>query len=247
MKLTVLALFPELLEAYFSSSIMARAVSKGLIEYELVNIRDYATDRHRTCDDAPYGGGYGMVLKPEPLAAALDAVSARRKHVVYASPAGRLFDQGVARELAQKDDLVFICGRYEGIDQRIIDRYVHDEISVGDYVLSSGEVATLTMIDAAYRLIDGVIASGSLVEESHEDFLLEYPHYTRPEVFQGQAVPEILRSGNHAAIQAWRRKKRVERTATVRPDLISRASLSDIEREYVAEVVGGQDGSDKGD
>lgn len=185
-----------------------------------------------------------MVLKPEPLAAALDAAGARAKHVVYASPAGRLFDQRVARQLSQKDELLFICGRYEGIDQRIIDRYVHDEISVGDYVLSSGEIATLVMVDAVYRLIDGVITSGSLIEESHEDSLLEYPHYTRPEAFQGREVPEVLRSGNHAAIEAWRRRKRIERTAAVRPDLISRAVLTDAEREYVSEVVGGQDGSD---
>lgn len=244
MKVTVLTLFPELLAGYFASSIMGRAVTKGLVDYELVNIRDFATDRHRTCDDAPYGGGYGMVLKPEPLSAALESVEARDKYVVYASPAGRLFDQQAAQELAQKDNLVFICGRYEGIDQRIIDRYVHDEISVGDYVLSSGEIATLVLVDAVYRLIDGVITSGSLLEESHEECLIEYPHYTRPEVFQGQKVPEVLLSGNHAAIDAWRRRQRIKRTATVRPDLISRAALDEAEREYVSKVVGGQDGSD---
>ncbi len=246
MKFTILSLFPEMFETFFSSSIMGRAVERGLIEHDLVNIRDYATDRHRTCDDAPYGGGYGMVLKAEPLAAALDAVRAREKRVVYASPAGTLLTQPIARELSGEDELVMICGRYEGIDQRVIDLYVHDQLSIGDYVVSSGEVATLVIVDAVYRLIAGVITPGSLDEESHEGSLLEYPHYTRPEVFRGRAVPPVLLSGHHARITEWRRWKSIERTAAIRPDLLAKSGITtedivDLERKY-----GGQNGSDHG-
>lgn len=241
MKFTLLSLFPELLDGYFRSSIMARAVDRGLIDYQLVNIRDFATDRHRTCDDAPYGGGYGMVLKAEPLAAALDWVGAADKRVVYASPAGRLFDQAAAAELAEEPELVMICGRYEGIDQRIIDLYVHDQLSIGDYVVSSGEIATLVLVDAVYRLVDGVITAGSLEEESHTDLLLEYPHYTRPEEFRGLRVPEVLMSGHHQRIAAWRRAEQERLTAAVRPDLYRKMTG---ER---ARKAGGNDGPDQGD
>lgn len=247
LKFTVLSLFPELLEGYFASSIMGKAVERGLISYDLVNIRDFATDRHRTADDAPYGGGYGMVLKAEPLAAALDSVDAVGKRVVYASPAGNLFDQETARELSREPEIVMICGRYEGIDQRVIDMYVHDQLSIGDYVVSSGEIASLVIIDAIYRLVEGVITAGSLAEESHNESLLEYPHYTRPEVFRDRAVPEILRSGHHAEIQRWRRWKQIERTAAVRPDLLARSGVTDEERRELETRYGGQYGSDQGD
>lgn len=243
---TILSLFPEMLESYFTSSIMGKAVERGLIDYRLVNIRDFATDRHRTADDAPYGGGYGMVLKPEPLAGALDSVDASRKRVVYASPSGRPFTQRVAEELAQERELVMICGRYEGIDQRVIDLYVHDQLSIGDYVVSSGEIASLVIVDAIYRLVSGVITAGSLDEESHNDSLLEYPHYTRPEVFRGRAVPEILRSGHHGQIHEWRRWKQIERTAEVRPDLLARADVDEVEVRRLTERYGGEHGSDQG-
>lgn len=220
MKVKVLSLFPSIPAAYFESSIMAKAVERGIISYELVDIRDFAMDRHRTCDDAPYGGGAGMVLKPEPLAAALDAVGASRKRTLYPSPSGRLFSQEYARELAAEEELVFICGRYEGIDQRIIDSYVDDEISVGDYVMSSGELSTLVIIDSVYRLIEGVIKGESLEEESFTDGLLEYPHYTRPADFRGMTVPDVLLSGHHAEIQDWRYTRRVEKTRRNRPDLL---------------------------
>lgn len=246
MRFTILSLFPDLLEGYFASSIMGKAVERGLIEYELVDIRDFATDRHRTADDAPYGGGYGMVLKPEPLASALDSVGAGRKRVVYASPAGRLFTQQTAVELSREAELVMICGRYEGIDQRIIDMYVHDQLSIGDYVVSSGEIASLVIVDAVYRLVAGVITPGSLEEESHNESLLEYPHYTRPEVFRGRAVPEILRSGHHGQIHEWRRWKQIERTAAVRPDLLTRSGVTDAETRELETRYGGHDGSDQG-
>lgn len=222
MNITVLSLFPEILEGFFRTSIMDKAVQKGLVTYKTVQIRDFALDKHKTCDDSPYGGGAGMVLKCEPLAAALDSVGAKEKRVIFATPSGRLLDQKMAQELSQEKDLVFICGRYEGIDQRIIDEYVDDEISIGDYVLSSGEISTLVIIDSLYRLIDGVISGESLEEESFsQENLLEYPHYTRPEVFRGSRVPEILLSGHHKKITEWRMEKRIEKTRRFRPDLMA--------------------------
>lgn len=245
MKFTVLTLFPEIIDGYANSSIMAKAIERGLVSVESVNIRDFAVDRHRTCDDAPYGGGYGMVMKAEPIAAALDSVRASRKHVVYVTPSGNRYTQATAREFSGHEELVIICGRYEGIDQRIVELYVHEQVSVGDYVLSSGEVAALSIIDSVYRLIDGVISAGSLVEESHVDALLEYPHYTRPVEFRGLRVPDVLLSGNHAEIDAWRRRQQIEKTARVRPDLIAHAPLTEQERELIREY-GGDDGSHTG-
>jgi len=221
MKFTVLSLFPEILEGFFSSSLMKKAIDRGLIEVQFVNIRDFAQDKHKTCDDVPYGGGAGMVLRPEPLALALDSVGAGQKRTLYPTPSGRLFSQPLAAELAREQELVLICGRYEGIDQRIVDEYVDDEISIGDYVLSSGEVASLVVIDAVYRLREGVIKARSLEEESFSgDFLLEYPQYTRPEEFRNRKVPEVLLSGHHKNILEWRRKMSIDKTKRLRPDLI---------------------------
>lgn len=218
----VLTLFPEIVESYFRGSIMARAVASGVVAYELVNIRDYATDRHRSVDDAPYGGGAGMVLMPGPLAGALEAVGARSRRTVYPSPSGRIFDSEYVAELAKEESVVMICGRYEGIDQRIIDEYVNDEVCIGDYVLSSGEIATLVVIDAVYRLVAGVLTPESLDEESFTGGLLEYPHYTRPESFAGMSVPEVLLSGHHEQIRRWRLLQRVRKTERNRPDLIQK-------------------------
>ncbi|AGT45036.1 tRNA (guanosine(37)-N1)-methyltransferase TrmD [Treponema pedis] len=223
MRFDVLTLFPEIPRAFFASSIMAKAVEKGIISCNFVNIRDFAFDKHRSCDDLTYGGGAGMLMLPEPLASALDSVNAFNKRVIYVTPSGKPFNQKYAEELSREDELVFICGRYEGIDQRIIDEYVDDEISVGDYVMSSGELAALVIIDAVYRLIDGVISGESLEEESFSDFLLEYPQYTRPRNFRGREVPEVLLSGHHLNIQKWRLKKRIEKTLKNRPELIEKA------------------------
>jgi len=227
MKYTVLTLFPEIPDAFFANSIMAKAIKRGIIEYQAVNIRDFATDKHKTCDDAPYGGGPGMLMLPEPLDLAIKSVLpsenvTEKPRVVYLSPSGRQFNQEIARELASEKELILICGRYEGIDQRIIDRYVDDEISVGDYVLSSGEVAALAVIDATYRLVDSVICAESLDEESFSGGLLEYPQFTRPEIFDTMKVPEVLLSGHHEQIRLWRLEKRVEKTMRERPDLIQR-------------------------
>ena len=225
MKFTVLTLFPEIPRAFFEASIMAKAVERGIIAYDLVNIRDFAFDRHKTCDDKPYGGGAGQLLLPEPLGRALDSVKAYKKHVIYVRPSGKPFTQRKAQELSQKDEIVLICGRYEGIDQRIIDSYVDDEISIGDYVMSSGEVAATVIIDAVYRLVDDVITHESLDEESYSDGLLEYPQYTRPAVYRGMEVPDVLTNGNHEHIRKWRLKKRLQKTLANRPDLIAQARM----------------------
>jgi len=229
MKLHILTLFPGIIEGYFSSSIAARAVKEKILDVNIVNIRDFAEDKHRTCDDYPYGGGPGMILKPEPLAGALDSVQGMKKRVIYPTPSGRLFNQKEASGLSVEEEIVFICGRYEGVDQRIIDLYVDDELSIGDYVISSGEIAVLVIIDAIYRLITGVINSESLKEESFSLGLLEYPQYTRPHCFKDISVPEVLVSGHHENIQKWRIGKSLEKTKKNRPELLS--DLSNIMKE----------------
>ena len=236
MKIEILSLFPEMLSGFFTNSIMARAVKAGLVSYDIIDWRQYAEDRHHKCDDSPFGGGAGMVIKPEPLFKALDRIDAMNKRVVYASPSGKRLTQDYARQLSREPELVFICGHYEGIDQRIIDRYVDDEICIGDYVISSGEVATLVIIDAVYRLIDGVITDSSLDEESFTGPLLEYPQYTRPETYCGMSVPDILLSGHHANIEKWRLRKRLEKTLSNRPDLLENASLDDEAGKILKEI-----------
>lgn len=265
MKYTVLSLFPELIDAFFSLSILGRAVERGIVAYRSINIRDFAFDRHRACDDAPYGGGAGMLMLAGPLGRALESAGAHNRfeagagggaRVIYLTPSGRPLTQDLARELAQEPELILVCGRYEGIDQRIIDAYVDDELSIGDYVLSSGETAALVLIDATYRLVEEVITPASLREESFCNGLLEYPQYTRPEIYGsvGLPVPEILLSGHHENIRRWRLMKRVEKTLAVRPELIARgetAGLFDEEtRSLIAELQqhkGVKDERDKGD
>lgn len=242
MKFTVLSLFPEILQAYFDNSIMAKACERGLVGYDLVNIRDFATDRHKTCDDAPYGGGAGQLMLAEPLGAALDSVAAYKKRVIYVTPGGKQFSQKAAEEFSKEDELVLICGRYEGIDQRIIEAYVDDEISIGDYVMSSGEVAATVVIDSVYRLLPDVITAESLEEESFSGGLLEYPQYTRPSVYKDMEVPAVLLSGNHEEIRKWRLKKRLEKTLANRPDLILRSrangELSAEAEKMIKEICG---------
>jgi tRNA (guanine37-N1)-methyltransferase len=240
MKYTVLTLFPEITNAYFASSIMARAIQKGIIEYQVINIRDFALDKHKTCDDAPYGGGPGMLMLPEPLGKALEAAKkgGGNLRTIYLSPSGKPFNQALAREFAAEQELILLCGRYEGIDQRIIDRYIDDEVSVGDYVLSSGEVAALALIDATYRLVDRVITPESLEEESFSGGLLEYPQYTRPEIFDTMKVPEVLLSGHHQNIRRWRLERRVEKTLRYRPELIQQGrELGTFDKE-VNSIIG---------
>jgi tRNA (guanine37-N1)-methyltransferase len=241
MKYTVLTLFPEITDAYFATSIMAKAIQRGIIEYQAINIRDFALDKHKTCDDAPYGGGPGMLMLPEPLSRALEAAKNGARHpfhrVIYLSPSGRPFNQALAQELARERELVLLCGRYEGIDQRVIERYIDDEVSVGDYVLSSGEIAALALIDATYRLVDRVITPESLDEESFSGGLLEYPQYTRPEIFDTMKVPDILLSGHHENIRRWRLEKRIEKTLRCRPDLIQRGRELGLFNEEINGIV----------
>ena len=221
MRFDIVTLFPELIDVYTGSGIIGRAVENGMFELGSVNLRDYSEDKQKKVDDYPYGGGPGMLLKPEPMFKALDAIKKHNSYIIYLSPKGNLFNQEKAKELTEKEHIILIAGHYEGIDQRIIDRYVNEEISVGDFVLTSGELPALMIVDAVGRLIPGVLGSEELtVEESYSNSLLEYPQYTRPESYSELQVPEILLSGNHKKIKEWRRFKAIELTLKRRPDLI---------------------------
>jgi len=237
MKYTVLTLFPEILRAYFEASIMKRAVAAGLIEYSLVNIRDYATDKHRKCDDEVFGGGAGMLMKPEPLDRALEAAGSPAVRTIFVTPSGRLFNQAMAQELSREENLVILCGRYEGVDQRIVETRVTDEISIGDYVLASGEIAAMVLVDAIYRLRPGVISGESLEEESFSKGLLEYPQYTRPANYGTMRVPDVVLSGNHAQIARWRLKTSIAKTLAYRPELLSKESLPGEAGRLLREVI----------
>ena len=234
MKFSVLTLFPEMLEA-LGESIIGRAIDKGIIKTEYINIRDYSTDKHRRVDDYPYGAGGGMVMQPQPIYDAYKAVAGGSKpHVIYMSPQGATLTQEKARELAKKEHVVILCGHYEGVDERIIEEIVDEEISIGDYVLTGGELPAMVLIDCVSRMIDGVLDSQETASvESHYNGLLEYPQYTRPPEFMGREVPEILLSGHHANIEKWRREQSILRTLRKRPELIEKAPLTDKEREWI--------------
>lgn len=223
MRFDIFTLFPEIFPPYLDESILKRARESGLLEFGLHNIRDYTTDKHRTTDDEPYGGGGGMVMKPEPIFAAVESVLGAPPicPVILLTPQGRPFTQKVAVELAAADHLALLCGRYEGVDERVRQHLVTDEISLGDFVLTGGELPALAIIDAVTRLLPGVLGDPEATQkDSHANGLLEYPHYTRPPEFRGWEVPEILRSGNHAAIEQWRRQQSLQRTQERRPDLL---------------------------
>lgn len=231
MIITIITLFPEIFPPVLSSSILGRAQEKGLVQFDLVNLRDFGIGVHKQVDDRPYGGGVGMVLRPDVLAAATKKVWEKypssspgsHPYTILFSASGYPFNQAKAHQLAKLDRLVFICGHYEGVDQRFIDRYVDEELSIGDYVLTGGELPAMVVADAITRLIPGVLEKEqAVVEESFEQNLLEYPHYTRPEVFEGERVPEVLLSGNHQKIAQWRKEKALEKTKKVRPDLLER-------------------------
>lgn len=237
MKFDILTLFPSMFDGPFTESIIRRAAEKGLLEIRFHNIRDYATDRHRVVDDAPYGGGDGMVMKVDPLAACIEAVKCDRPaaRVILTTPRGRRFDHAAARELAREEEVIIICGRYEGVDERVRELFVNDEFSIGDFVLTGGELAAMVMVDAVARFVPGVLGSpGSAETDSFGDGLLEYPQYTRPAEFRGTRVPDILLSGNHAEVSLWRRRKALEKTYQVRPDLFESVVLERAEREFLA-------------
>lgn len=234
----VVSIFPEVFAPVLGVGMTGRALSRGLLQLNLTDPREFTTDRHRTVDDTPYGGGSGMVMLPEPLVRALGAIetSRGRGHRILLSPSGSLLDQRAVRRLAALPHLVLVCGRYEGIDERV-NHYVDEVISIGDYVLSGGELGALIIIDAVARLLPGVLHNqASTEEESFEEGLLEYPQYTRPAVFEGQAVPEILLSGNHAHIRRWRRTQSLLRTRARRPDLFERAQLTAADERLLAEA-----------
>jgi tRNA (guanine37-N1)-methyltransferase len=237
MRWDVLTLFPAMFAGPLDESILKRARDRGLVEIALHDIRAQATDRHRTVDDAPYGGGAGMVLQAPPVVAAVEAAlgpDLGRAPVILLSPAGRRFSQRVALELSRRPRVALLCGHYEGVDERVRELVVTDELSIGDYVLTGGELAALVVIDATTRLLPGVIDAASLLDESHTSGLLEAPHYTRPAEFRGRGVPPVLLSGHHAEIARWRRREALRRTLARRPDLLAEATLTEEERRRLA-------------
>jgi tRNA (guanine37-N1)-methyltransferase len=241
MRIDVLTLFPETFSGPLEASILGRALREGVASVELHQIRDHTIDKHKVVDDYAYGGGPGMVMKPEPLATAIESVRARGQQscrVVLLTPQGRLFNQAVVDELVQEERLILVCGHYEGVDERVRQAFIDDEISVGDFVLSGGEAAAIVVIDAVVRRLPGTLGSAdSLLEESHSDGLLEYPQYTRPAEFRGLTVPDILLSGHHGEVAKWRRKQRIIRTAQRRPDLLDKACLSGEEWRIASEAM----------
>lgn len=242
MRIDILTIFPGMFAGAgpLGASIIGRAVERGILDLHVHDLRDWTTDRHRTIDDYPYGGGAGMVMKAPPIVAAIEAVlgddagRAPRVPVLLMSAAGRSFTQAMAHELAEQGRLVLLCAHYEGVDERAIALAVTDEVSIGDYVLTGGELPAMVITDAVARLLPGVIEAESLAEESFADGLLEYPHYTRPPEFRGLAVPEVLTSGNHARITHWRHAQALLRTHNRRPDLLARAPLTDADRRFLA-------------
>lgn len=240
MRFQILTLFPDFFPSPLAASLIGKAIRRGLVEVEVVNIRDFAPGAHRVADDAPYGGGQGMVLKVEPMVAAIEAAAreAPQAHRLLLSPRGRPFTQRLAEDLAARPALLLACGHYEGIDERVR-RFVDDELSIGDYVLAGGEAAALVVVDAVARLVPGFVGNaGSLDEESFGEDLLEYPQYTRPETFRDLRVPPVLLSGDHAAVDRWRRKERLRLTRARRPDLLARARLGAADRELLREIEG---------
>ena len=240
MRIDILCLFPGMFTSPFNESIIKRAREQGLVNIMIHNIRDYTHDKHNTVDDYPYGGGPGMVLKPEPIFEAAEAVKRQpgvsEMPIILLTPQGRLFSQSVAQELALHPQLMLICGHYEGLDERVCEHLATDEISIGDYVLSGGELAALVVVDAIARLIPGVLGSqDSAGSDSHSNGLLEYPQYTRPDVYQDWQVPSVLLSGNHGEIAQWRRRQAILRTAKRRPDLLEKGNICDEERKWILE------------
>ena len=244
MHFDILTLFPDIFESVFNESIVKRAREAGLVSIAAHNIRDYATDKHRMTDDTPYGGGGGMIMKPEPIFRAVEEILGLEEGqeteapVILLTPQGRTFTQSVARELSRHPRLVLICGHYEGVDERVRQFLATDELSIGDYVLTGGEIPALVIVDAVTRLVPGVLGDPSATfEDSHAEGLLEYPHYTRPYAFRGWSVPEVLLSGNHAEIVRWRRQEALRRTFERRPDLLDKARLSQADREFLRHLA----------
>ncbi len=237
MNFHVLTLFPDMIETGMHTSVTGRALDQGLISLETVNIRDFAFNKHKHVDDYPYGGGAGMVMQAEPIYLAWESVAGameKKPRVIYVTPQGKVFNQVMAQDYSREEDLVFLCGHYEGVDERILEEIVTDYVSIGDYILSGGELAAMVIMDAVSRLVPGVLGNEESAEfESFHDSLLEHPHYTRPAVFHGRPVPEVLLSGHHANIDRWRRDQSLKRTKERRPDLLDQAELSKEDIKYL--------------
>lgn len=249
MNFYIMTLFPEMVINGLNTSIIGRAVNKGLLSVEAVNIRDYAFNKHNSVDDYPYGGGAGMLMQAEPVYQCYRAVEEKirarkdkkegKTRIVYLSPQGKTFQQSMAKEFAAEEDLVLLCGHYEGIDERVLEEIVTDYVSVGDYVLTGGELPAMMIVDAVARLVPGVLHNDVSAQfESFQDHLLEYPQYSRPEVWHDKKVPEVLMSGHHANVEKWRREQSVIRTAKNRPDLLKKAELTRSERELLERIIG---------
>ena len=248
MKFYVMTLFPEMIEQGLHTSILGRAMDAGIISVDAVNIRDYSEDKHRHVDDYPYGGGAGMVMAPEPIfkcyesltagsTSADEPVPAGRPRVIYLTPWGKVFNQEMAKELAVEEELIFLCGHYEGVDERVLEEIVTDYVSIGDYVLSGGELPSMVMIDAIARMVPGVLTNEESGEtESFMNGLLEYPQYTRPEEWHGQKVPEVLLSGHHAKVAEWRMQRSIDRTVQYRPELMDEVELDKKSSKYYREL-----------
>ncbi|HIU02855.1 MAG TPA: tRNA (guanosine(37)-N1)-methyltransferase TrmD [Candidatus Onthocola gallistercoris] len=237
MRFHVMTLFPDMVSQGLAASITGRALEKQIFDLNVVNIRDYSLDKHRHVDDYPYGGGAGMVMQPGPVYdcyADILKSCKRQPRVIYMTPQGTVFSQKIAEELSKEEELIFLCGHYEGVDDRVLDEIVTDYLSIGDYVLTGGELPAMVMIDSISRLIPGVLNNKESAEyESFQDGLLEYPQYTRPEVYHGKSVPEVLLSGHHANIEKWRHEQSLKRTWERRPDLLSKADLTDQDKKYL--------------
>lgn len=240
MRFDCLTLFPDMLRSVLEESIIGRAVANEILQINYINIRDYANNKHNRVDDAPYGGGQGMVMQPMPIYDAYQDIIKEVGHtpkVLYLSPQGKVFNQEMAKQLAKEKHLVLLCGHYEGVDERVIEEIVDEEVSIGDFVLTGGEIPAMAVIDAVARLLPGVLSSEeSFSNESHYDSLLEYPQYTRPPEFRGRAVPEVLLSGHHKNIEEWRRKQSIRRTYLKRPDMLENAQLTEKESCYLEEL-----------
>lgn len=240
MNFHVLTLFPDMIRDGFQTSITGRAVEKGLLSLDTVNIRDFSVNKHNRVDDYPYGGGAGMVMQAEPVYLAYQSVAEKlpkKPRVLYMSPQGKVFNQRMAEELAQEEEIVFLCGHYEGIDERVLEEIVDEEVSIGDYVLTGGELPALVIMDAVSRLVGGVLHNEDSAEfDSFHDNLLEYPQYSRPEVWRDKAVPPILMSGHHANVEKWRRAQSLIRTLERRPDLLENANLTKQDKKFLAKL-----------
>ena len=232
MKFDILTLFPEMFEP-IKTSIIGKAAEKGIIDINLINIRDFSEDKHKKVDDTPYGGGAGMVMKPDVVYSAYNSIDDKNAKVIYMSPQGKTLNQKKVEELSKENHLIILCGHYEGIDQRVLDKIVDEEISIGDYVLTGGEIPAMVLIDSISRYVDGVISGESTSEESFSNGLLEYPQYTRPEIFMGKKVPDVLISGHHENINKWRRQESLKNTFKKRPELLDDIELTEKEKIYI--------------